>query len=48
VAITEAIAKGDGARAARLMLAHLNEVEGGLDMQRASQDDFDLAGALAV
>ena len=48
VAITEAIAKGDGARAAKLMLAHLNEVEGGLDMQRASQDDFDLAGALAV
>jgi len=48
VAITEAIAKGDGARAAWLMLAHLNEVEGGLDMQRASQDDFDLAGALAV
>lgn len=48
VAITEAIAKGDGARAAKLMLAHLNEVEEGLDMKRTSQDDFDLAGALAA
>jgi hypothetical protein len=28
------------------MLAHLNEVEGGLDMQRSSADDFDLAAAL--
>lgn len=48
VAITDAIVKGDGARAAGLMLAHLNEVEEGLDMKRTSQDDFDLAGALAV
>jgi DNA-binding GntR family transcriptional regulator len=46
VAITEAIVRGDGARAAKLMLAHLNEVEGGLDMQRSSADDFDLAAAL--
>lgn len=48
VAITEAIAKGDGARAAKLMLAHLNEVEEGLDMKRSSEDDFDLAGALGA
>ena len=48
VEIAAAIVRGDGARAARLMLAHLNEVEGGLDMQRPLESDFDLAGALAV
>jgi len=48
VAISEAIAAGDGARAARLMLAHLDEVEGGLDMTRNCEGDFDLAGALAA
>ncbi len=48
VEIAAAIVRGDSARAAQLMLAHLNEVEGGLDMQRRLQSDFDLAGALAL
>lgn len=48
VAISKAIVRGDGARAAALMLAHLNEVEEGLDMARAAKADVDLADALAI
>jgi DNA-binding GntR family transcriptional regulator len=48
VDIIAAIAKGDGARAAQLMLAHLVEVEGCLDMQRETQPAFDLAEALGI
>ena len=40
--------RGDGARAAALMLAHLTEVEEGLDMSRAAKADVDLADALAI
>ncbi|MBL8381449.1 MAG: GntR family transcriptional regulator [Burkholderiales bacterium] len=47
VEIAAAIARGDGARAARLMLAHLNEVEEGLDMAPPPEAAFDLAEALA-
>lgn len=46
VAITAAVAKGDGARAAALMLAHLSEVEGCLDVMREPPREFDLADAL--
>ena len=48
LAISAAIIEGDGARAARLMLAHLTEVEAGLDMRRAAPPGFDLAEALGV
>ena len=48
VAISAAIIEGDRARAARLMLAHLTEVEAGLDMRRAAPPGFDLAEALGV
>lgn len=47
VDIAAAIVRGDGARAARLMLAHLDEVEGGLDMKATAAGGFDLAEALA-
>lgn len=48
VAIAAAIAKGDGTRAAALMLEHLAEVEGCLDMKREAAPEFDLAQALGV
>ena len=48
VAIAAAIMEGDGARAARLMLAHLAEVEAGLDMQGKAATEFDLADALGA
>ena len=48
VAIAAAIIEGDGARAARLMLAHLAEVEAGLDMQGKAAPEFDLADALGA
>lgn len=48
VAIAAAVARGDGAEAARLMLAHLNEVEKGLDVRRAAGGPLDLAEALGA
>lgn len=48
VAIVAAITQGDGARAARLMLAHLAEVEAGLDMRGQAPAGFDLAEALGA
>ena len=47
-AITAAIAKGDAARAAALMLEHLGEVESCLDMKRVPVPEFDLADALGI
>ena len=48
VAIAAAIIEGDAARAARLMLSHLAEVEAGLDMQGRAAPEFDLADALGA
>ncbi len=48
VAIAAAIIEGEGARAARLMLAHLAEVEAGLDMQGTVPAEFDLGDALGA
>jgi DNA-binding GntR family transcriptional regulator len=46
VEIAAAILRGDGERAAALMLDHLGEVEAGLDMKRAPAQGFDLIEAL--
>ena len=48
VAISAAIVKGDGARAAALMREHLAELESCLDMQRAPAREFDLGEALGA
>jgi DNA-binding GntR family transcriptional regulator len=45
--ITDAIATGDGRRAASLMVEHLNHVEKELDLSMGAEAPIDLAAALA-
>jgi DNA-binding GntR family transcriptional regulator len=45
--ITDAIAAGDGRRAAALMVEHLNHVEKELDLSMGAEAPIDLAAALA-
>jgi DNA-binding GntR family transcriptional regulator len=46
-ALVDAIEAGDGARAAKLMLAHLDHVEAGLDLSTPMPDEVDLEAVFA-